>query len=239
MIRTLLRRRRQHRDDAPARAFYHALAPASALVYDVGANRGDKAALYRRLGYRVVAIEPQPGVFDDLQERFARDRRTTTLAVAAGAAPGTATLHICSAAPTISTLSDAWQQGRFGDDYTWDQTARVPVVPLSALFAEHGVPRYLKIDVEGFEHDVLAGLPAPLAPGTVLSLEYTAEGRAQAHRCLDRLLELGATAFALTHGETLKLDPAAWETDADAFRRRFDDALDRDPLQWGDLYARC
>ena len=71
--------------------------------------------------------------------------------------------------------------GRFGD-CQWNQTTTVSVTTLDSLFAEHGVPQFIKIDVEGFEYEVVSGLSQPIK---ALSMEFTPEFLDSTLKCLD------------------------------------------------------
>src|SRR5262245_44693094 len=59
------------------------------LVFDVGAHVGDRIGVFRRLGARVVAVEPQPALVKTLRLIYGRDRAVTIEPVAVGLSPGT------------------------------------------------------------------------------------------------------------------------------------------------------
>ena len=150
------------------------------LCFDVGANRGARTEVLLRLGAEVVAVEPQPHCVARLQARFGAKKRFQVVSKALGARHGEATLHLGNI-DLISTLSRDWldyaQQvpdsiiAKIG----WEGTLTVPLITLDALIATHGVPDFLKIDVEGYELEVLKGLGQPIP---LVSLEYT-HGRLQ------------------------------------------------------------
>jgi hypothetical protein len=89
----------------------------------------------------------------------------------------------------------------------WDATVEVPCTTLDALIAGHGVPAFAKIDVEGFEDTVLAGLSRPLPK---LSFEFTKIQRDVALVCLDRLALLGNYGFDIALGESQVLTFDRW-----------------------------
>ena len=58
------------------------------LVFDVGAHVGDRVASFRRLGARVVAVEPQPAMVRVLRLLYGRSKSVAIEAVAVGREPG-------------------------------------------------------------------------------------------------------------------------------------------------------
>src|SRR5215475_11739170 len=58
------------------------------LAFDVGAHVGDRIAAFRRLGARVVAVEPQPALHRTLRLLFGRDRKVALVRAAISGAPG-------------------------------------------------------------------------------------------------------------------------------------------------------
>jgi FkbM family methyltransferase len=196
-----------------------------ALVFDVGANIGNKAASYLALGARVVCFEPQPACAQALGARLPA---ATVEACALGRQAGEAELMVCDAAPTISTFVDKWRLGRFRD-YTWSRTIRVPVATLDAMIEKYGTPDYTKIDVEGFELEVLAGLSRPLP---CVSVEFHSEWWEDARACVARLGELGARAFNVADGESEDFALGEW-VGAEAVLSA------AAAMSWGDIYGRA
>lgn len=224
---TTLRARRE------ARRHYSEFVRAGDLVFDIGANVGDRTAVFLSLGARVVAIEPQPACVDRLRRRFGG--RITVAATALGPAEGEAEMLV-SNADTVSTLSRDWVESaartrRFGESVRWDARATVPVSTFDALIARHGVPAFAKIDVEGYEAEVLAGLTRALP---CVSLEFVAERPGATEACVRRLESLGMRRFNLSLGESMAL-AGPW-CPADELLARV--AALPDPLAWGDLYVR-
>jgi len=181
------------------------------LVFDVGAHVGDRIGAFRRLGARVVAVEPQPALVTTLKLIYGRDRAVTIEPVAVGAAAGTIDLKLNVDNPTVSTASEdflrAAEDAVGWEGQTWTRTIRVPLVTLDALSARHGVPAFIKIDVEGFEAQALAGL---MRPPPALSFEFTTIQRDVAATCLKRCVALGYTRFNAMLGESHALIHPEW-----------------------------
>lgn len=184
--------------------FYRQFVQPGDLVFDVGAHVGDRVGAFRRLGARVVAVEPQPALVTTLRLLYGRDRNVTIEPVAVGSREGSLDMKVNVDNPTVSTASTDFIQSARGapgwETQVWSETISVPVTTLDALVARHGMPSFIKIDVEGYEDEALAGLSrAPKA----LSFEFTTIQRALALACLDRCAALGYARFNAVLGESL------------------------------------
>ncbi|MCH7992090.1 MAG: FkbM family methyltransferase [Gemmatimonadetes bacterium] len=195
------------------RRLYAPLVHEGDLVFDVGAHLGDRAAAFAALGARVIALEPQPRIARCLRRIVGRNERITVRAEAVGAAVGRARLAISRRTPTMSTLSAAWRES-LGEptsafrDVRWEDSVEVPVVTLDTLIEMFGRPSFCKIDVEGYEAEVLAGLSHPV-PG--LSVEFVSGQLDRASACINRISELGAYRFNLVLGEGRDFVFETWE----------------------------
>ena len=182
------------------------------LVFDVGAHVGDRVACFRRLGARVVAVEPQPALARTLNLFYGRDRAVAIEAAAVGRAAGEIELKLNVANPTVSTASDAFIKAADGapgwEDQRWTKSVRVPLTTLDALIERHGLPSFIKLDVEGFEVEALAGLTCPVA---ALSFEFTTIQRDLALSGIERCAALGFCRFNGALGESQALVHAQWQ----------------------------
>ena len=223
------------RDAAMDKIYAQFLQPGM-LAFDIGSHVGDRIGAFRRCGARVVALEPQPLCARVVRAIYAADENVTIIESACGPKPGHITLHINSANPTVSTASVDFVKAADGaggwEGQQWDQAIDVPVTTLDALVTAHGMPDFVKIDVEGFEADVLAGLSKPVP---ALSFEFTTIQRDVAHACLDRLSNLGPYRFDVALGESQLFELWRW-VDANAMRRAID-ALPHSANS-GDVYAK-
>ena len=191
------------------RHFYRRFVPQAGLAFDVGAHAGNRVAAFRQLGARVVALEPQADFVWLLKRRFGRDADVTVLPMALGRSAGQMRMHISELTPTVSTLSTQFVQKAMAAPsfrgVRWEQGPVVQVTTLDALIATHGVPDFVKIDVEGFEEEVLRGLSQPLP---ALSFEFVPAVRGVALGCIDRLEALagpGRYRYAVSLGESQRL----------------------------------
>lgn len=185
------------------------------LVFDVGAHVGDRSLAFATLGARVIALEPQPRIARWLRRMVGRNERILIREEAVGARPGTERLAISRRNPTVSTLSESWRTNvadanRGFRSVRWEESVDVSVVTLDGLIESHGVPSFCKIDVEGYEAEVLAGLSQPLRG---VSVEFVAGDLATATACVRRLSELGRYRFNVVLGEGRRFERDAWMSD--------------------------
>lgn len=207
------------------------------LVFDVGAHVGDRTRAFADLGCRVVALEPQDGPRRWLKRMAGGSSLVTIRPEAVGRAEGRLPMAVSRSNPTVSTLSEEWrgqvQAGPAGfEDVTWDARAEVSVTTLDQLICRYGLPRFCKIDVEGWEAEVLAGL-SHLIPA--LSVEFVAGTLGVARACVDRLEELGTYEFNVISGEERTFRFSRWIL-AGALGEWLEKGADG--LSSGDIYAR-
>jgi FkbM family methyltransferase len=221
---------------ARLRRFYAQFVPPGGLCFDVGAHLGNRVRAWRALGARVVAIEPHPDLLHVLRALYGRDAGVTIVAAALGARDGEAPLWVCPRNPTVTTLSQDWiqevQQDVGFQRIRWQLSHTVQLTTLNALIKSEGVPDFVKIDVEGFEAEVLKGLDTAVP---CLSFEYLPAARHRALACLDHLESLGDYRYNWSVGESHRLARAKWYPGDEI--RRVIQALASDAGA-GDIYAR-
>jgi FkbM family methyltransferase len=215
-------------------ALYAHFVKSGDLVFDIGSHVGDRVAAFRRLGAKVVAVEPQRALNFVIGMMFSRDNSVVVERVAVGRKVGEVRLMINTDNPTISTASNAFihaaQDAPGWQGQHWDKSIRVPMTTLDALIADHGVPAFIKIDIEGFEEEALLGLTQPVA---ALSFEFTTIQREVAQACIARCAALGFLRYNAAIGESQEL--GEWRSAEDIARW-----LSELPhaANSGDIYAR-
>jgi FkbM family methyltransferase len=167
-------------------AFYRQIVAPDSLCFDVGGNLGQKTEVLLECGARVVSVEPNPHCLSTLNYLFGSNRRVAIERAAMGRAEGTLTLHVHGSDSTASARPD-WDRAVFGQNRK-TSAVTVPVKTLDSLIEQHGVPDFVKVDVEGLEVDVLSGLSHPVP---LVSFEFHASETSRAHDCLDILGSLG------------------------------------------------
>ena len=198
------------------------------LAFDVGANIGDRTDLMLSLGAKVVAFEPQPLLAREVRAR-ASAKKLTVVEAALGPQPGRADLFLTRLTRTASLHAD------------WDSTGtgehgkiNVPVTTLDAEIRKHGVPVFCKMDIEGFEDQVLKGLSSPIR---AVSIEFHADERGvvKMTQCVEMLTKLATYEFNLTGTEEGKWLSPHWMSKAE-FLSSFPACANRH--YYGDVFFR-
>lgn len=210
LVRSLLLYYGQPWRRSALRRFYGNLIKPGDLVFDVGAHAGSRSRTLLSLRAHVVALEPQPMFADFIQRAFAGED-LILLRKAVGKEAGSVDLHISRRHPTVTSISSAWisKVGKTTGfrNVTWDRIERVEMTTLDALIAEFGLPHFCKIDVEGAEADILAGLHHPVP---LVAFEYIPATMEIAEEAIGHLRRLGPYLFNRVEGERHHFVHSEW-----------------------------
>lgn len=216
------------------RRFYRQNLRAGDIVFDVGTHVGSRARAMRAAGATVIAFEPQQPFAKFLRWSLPRD--VTLVQAALGSRETEAELAVSSLHPTVSSLRTDFVAAASAapgfKHVRWDSVQKVRVVTLDSQISQHGMPSYVKIDVEGFELEVLSGLTRPVP---MLSVEYLPSFSKLTLAVVDRLAELGNYRFNPVVGERAQFLWQEWRSSAEV--KAWLESLPADGPS-GDLFAR-
>jgi FkbM family methyltransferase len=220
---------------AKRKVFYRQFVQKGALCFDVGANIGNRIEPLLSIGARVVAVEPQSSCYTFLEYKYGKQIEIVTKGL--GEAEGVQEFHI-SESSAISSFSKDWinavKEERFSSS-NWDKSVEVEMTTLDKLIEQYGTPCFIKIDVEGFELNVLRGLSQPIK---MISFEYTVpEQTEQAVKCIDQIEKNGgAIQCNYSIGESMHLEFAEWQSPESFKHFLSSDEFIR--TRFGDIYVR-
>ncbi|MBC7378239.1 MAG: FkbM family methyltransferase [Burkholderiaceae bacterium] len=211
-------------------AFYRKVLKPGDLAFDVGANYGEKAAAMLAAEARVIAYEPQPDCMAELRDRIGPHPQLTVLGEAVGAAEGEAKLYVRRQRGT-SGLVQQWEGDVEGE-------ITVKVTTLKQAVRRYGLPTFVKIDVEGFELQVLQGLGQPVP---LVSFEYhmREDSIAQAVEYVRFLRGLGPVSVNFSPAEELHFMLPEW-LPGERFEQVFPHEIQRLPgcEGYGDVFVK-
>lgn len=233
------RRRREQKERKKFQTmldFYSCYIKEGDLCFDIGANIGNRTKVFLKLGGTVVAVEPQDSCVKILKEKFGGNKNVHIIPKALDEKISQREIFI-DTTTTLSSMSNDWinivkSTGRFRDQ-SWDKKASIETTTLDLLIREFGKPSFCKIDVEGFEYNVLRGLSEPLR---LISFEFIPEFNESTIKSIRHLSSLGAADFNYSNAEIMSLVLSDWVTADDILEVIAN--LPRDGSVFGDIYAR-
>jgi len=159
------------------------------IFFDVGANFGNRIEPIVDQGIKIIAIEPQIECVEFLNKKY--NGNITVVQKGLGEFEEVKTMYLSNTS-TLSSFSKSWIEatkasGRFSG-YKWDKKRQISITTLDALISLYGKPKFIKIDVEGYELEVLKGLSQPIE---YISFEYAMpEAKETILNCIDRIVEI-------------------------------------------------
>jgi FkbM family methyltransferase len=170
------------------------------LCFDVGANIGNKTEKFLSYGASVICIEPQTYCNSILESKFSTNEKVKIVKTALGSSEDSKSMFI-SEHHTLSTMSSDFmsetKKQRF-KNVVWEKEESVNVSTLDNIINLYGVPKYCKIDVEGYEVEILKGLSTKIK---YISVEFVPELKEKTFECIVLIDKLGEYKYNYIDGE--------------------------------------
>lgn len=215
--------------------FYNKFIKPNDLVFDIGANLGNRTQPFFNIGAKVVAVEPQKECRKILKKKFGN--KIEIVPVGLGETEEVKDFFVANA-HTISSFSTEWiesvKEGRF-KDYTWAKPIKMQLTTLDKLIKKYGIPKFIKIDVEGYELEVLKGLTYAV---DMISFEYTVPEQIQSViDCISQIEKYNSEIECnFSTGESMEFALEYWQKTSD-----FKNSLTSSDFLtsgFGDIYVR-
>ncbi|ETA70812.1 FkbM family methyltransferase [Candidatus Pelagibacter ubique] len=202
------------------------------LYFDIGAHLGEKSKPFIEKKIRTIMVEPLPICVKTLKRLYSKNSIVKIIPKGLGSKNTKKILSINKQMPTVSTFAKHWKSGRFSN-LTWSEKTQIQITTLDALIKKFGDPQYIKIDVEGYELNVLKGLSKKSG---IISFEITSEFFSDAIKCLKHLKKLSYNSFTFSIGEQKKFfsDWSDYKTIINLIKKE----IKKDKLFWADIYCK-
>ena len=215
--------------------FYNNFLKENDLCFDIGSNIGNRISPLLQIGARVVAVEPQKSCMKILKHKFGK--KITIVNKGVGEIECVKDFHISNAS-TISSFSEEWiksvKASRF-KEYNWNKVVKIEMTTLDKLIELYSTPEFIKIDVEGYELDVLKGLTKPI---NLISFEYTIpEQLLKVTECIEQI-EKNNSNIECNYciGESMVLELENWKSVEEM--KKYINTDEFIKTEFGDVYVR-
>lgn len=217
------------------KSFYSSFIKNNDLCFDVGANLGNRVSPLLNIGAKVVAVEPQEYCYKYLRYKFGKKIQIVTKGL--GEVEDIKDFHI-SKYDALSSFSDEWinsvKKKRFKGN-KWNKIVKTEITTLDKLIQEFGLPAFIKIDVEGYELNVLKGLSKKVK---MISFEFTVpEQTDKAIACIDQIEKIDSNIECnFSIGESMEFALKNWISATDLRKHIILDKFTN--IGFGDIYVR-
>lgn len=216
--------------------FYRPFIKPGDLCFDVGAHVGNRLRAWSSLEARIVGLEPQPYLMQFLKKWYGQKDNITLIQAAVGAFNGQTNMYVSHLTPTVSSLSKSWideiSQDQSFENVKWNDTTTVRLTTLDQLIVNYGTPVICKIDVEGYELEVLKGLTKPIP---IISFEFIPSAIELAVECINRLSTLNKYEYNWLIAENYQFCSGEWINESQMIQTLRSHLIDG---RSGDIYAR-
>lgn len=209
------------------------------MYFDIGANVGKWSLENIGLCEKIIALEPDPDTFKKLQQNTCSSIKPITCLnyAACKSESDEITFYKCEF-DTISTTNVEWLAdeksrfyGREGSNY---EKITCKVISIDKLIELFGVPKMIKVDVEGGEFECISTLSQKVDD---LCFEWASELKDIAFLCLGYLRSLGFSKFFIQYDDQYLFRPIETEyTDLDTIRKALNKTVPKN--HWGMIWCK-
>jgi FkbM family methyltransferase len=172
------------------------------IAFDIGANIGQTVDELLPNYDKIICFEPNPNLVTVIKNKFFNNDKVTIEELGLSDKTETKKFNI-SNSHVVSTFSEDWiNNSRFTNVYNWDTSIDVKTTTLDEVIDKYGIPYFIKIDVEGYEYEVLKGL-TKLLENTYFAFEWAEEQYEIVNKTVKYLKELGYNNFSYTYQDSL------------------------------------
>ncbi|MGB0403676.1 MAG: FkbM family methyltransferase [Salibacteraceae bacterium] len=189
------------------KSFYAQFIEPGDVCFDIGANLGSRTKIFINLGAKPVVVEPHPLCALELRKKFEENHNVSLVQVGLSDHIGKEIFNVSSISD-VSTFSEDFIKAYSGQKLVdWNEQITVDVTTLDQLIQQYGIPKFMKLDIEGYESKALMKLSHPIP---FISFEYNARLLNLAFTSIDILSELAHYKFRFSPYESMKYSHDEW-----------------------------
>jgi FkbM family methyltransferase len=180
------------------------------MFFDIGANIGKWSLANIDHCNKIILVEASPTTFNRLQDNLKHQEKLTCLNYAVCNSNEEYITFYNSSADTLSTINKDWldsETSRFCKQFTYNEI-RCKTITIDKLIQQYGIPELIKIDVEGGEFECISSLSQKV---NQLCFEWASETNNITFKCLDYLIDLGYTEFAIQYEDNYTYRPQLYK----------------------------
>jgi len=204
------------------------------MYFDIGANIGKWSVANLDYCDKVIALEASPITFHKLVDNLKNQDKVTCLNYAVcNSTEEYITFYHCSA-DTISTINKDWldsEKSRFYKQFPYSEI-KCKTITMDSLIKQYGIPDLIKIDVECGEFECISSLSQKVKQ---LCFEWASETNDITFKCLDYLVDLGYTEFAIQYEDNYTYRPQLYN-DVNIVKDFLKKTKPK--LEWGMIWAK-
>ncbi len=194
--------------------------PATALLaFDIGANKGNKTKALLKLGFNVVALEPEKKSISTLEYRYKNNSKVKIVKKGVASQEGATNIYITQSRSGLNTMNTKWkdrlhdkEENRWNSQIDFKKSYEVPLTTIDNLTKEFGNPYFVKIDVEGFELEVIKSIK--YLPDFISFEANLPEFTEETLQCIETLYKLNNT-ITFNYSFTEQVVAETWLTAAE------------------------